>query len=70
MLRLRQASSLPSRKFVEKVCNVGLPPGLLGAVSTADALVGLCFSCMGQPDRGSGAGAPQRFISRTIGTGE
>jgi len=58
---LPQAASLVSQKFVEKLRKVGRTPRLLGAVTAADALVGLRFECVGKAgprgrsDRGFGA---------------
>ena len=55
-----------SQKFVENLRKVGRSPYLLGAVTAADALVGLCFSCVGRAgprgrsERGAAAGEGAR----------
>ena len=41
-----------SQKFVENLRKVGRSPRLLGAVTAADALVGLRFECVGNAGRG------------------
>jgi len=48
-------ASLMSQKFVENLRKVGRSPRLLGAVTEADALVGVRFECVGKAGPGSGA---------------
>jgi len=61
-----------SEKFVENLRKVGRSPRLLGAVTAADALVGLRFECVGKAGPGAAAiagpartraSAPQRNIA-------